>query len=293
MVEQSAADSPPGGASQRPEPSLLRRALDPRVESTIRRRLERDLRTAVVQGGLVLYYQPRLSLTSGAIVAAEALLRWPHPRQGLISPGTFIPLAERTDLITDIGGFVLTAACAEAARWPASGAGIAPSVCVNVSARQLVESVLLEQLASALDASGLPAERLEIELDESIVATTSIETMLALSAVRDLGVGLTLDNFGTGYASLSILKRLPLTVMKLDRSLIRTLPDDTEEAALVQAVVAAGHALGLTVVAEGIETETQRAFLAGIGCDEGQGFLFSHPQPAAALATRLLFTTAT
>jgi EAL domain-containing protein (putative c-di-GMP-specific phosphodiesterase class I) len=293
MLDQWTVGASFGDGDQRPQNPLLRRALDPRAGLSTRRRLERDLRAAVVEGGLLLYYQPRLSLASGTIVAAEALLRWPHPRHGLISPATFIPIAERTDLVTEIGGFVLGTACAEAAHWQTLSPGIVPTVSVNVSARQLADGALLEQLSTALDASGLSPEQLELELTESMMVETGVETLLTLSAIRDLGVGLALDDFGTGYASLSMLKRLPLTVMKLDRSLVRGLPEDREDAAIVQAVVATGHALGLTVVAEGIETDVQRAFLSGIGCDEGQGFLFSHPQPAAALATRLMLAVGT
>ncbi len=265
------------------------RTLDLRVGLATERRLERDLRMAAGGGGLTLYYQPRLALASGAIAAAEALLRWPHPRLGLISPASFIPLAERTGLIVEIGGIALRGACREAARWRAPVPdGAAPIVSVNVSARQITGGTLLDQLALALEESGLPPERLELELTESTVIEADIETMLTLAAIRDLGVGVALDDFGTGYASLAALKHLPLTVVKLDRSLIRSLPEDREDAAIVQALVATGHALDLRVVAEGIETEAQRAFLAGIGCDEGQGFFFSHPQPPAAFATRLM-----
>ncbi len=256
------------------------------------RRLERDLRAATAGGGLTLYYQPRFSLASGSVVAAEALLRWPHPRLGLISPATFIPVAERTGLITEIGGIALLSACREAAQWAAQrevpGEVPGPIVSVNVSLRQIVSGALLGQLALALEESGLSPDRLELELTESTVIEPSVETMLTLAAVRDLGVGIALDDFGTGHASLAALKLLPLTVVKLDRSLVRSLPDDREDSAIVQALVATGHALDLTVVAEGIETEIQRAFLAGIGCDEGQGFFFSHPQPPAAFATRLM-----
>ena len=288
MLEQWMVDAPLNASDQRLESRHLRRTLDPRADLSTRRRLERDLRAAVAGGGLVLYYQPRLHLGSGAIVAAEALLRWPHPRQGLISPATFFPIAERTDLVNEIGRFVLCAACQEATGWPASGSRLAPSVSVNISARQLTDGVLIEHLSRALELSGLAPERLELELTEGMMLEIDFETLLTLSAIRDLGVGLTLDDFGTGHASLSMLKRLPLTAMKIDRSLVRELPEDREDGAIVRAVIAAGHALGLTAVAEGIETESQRAFLAGIGCDEGQGFLFSHPQPAAALATRFM-----
>lgn len=281
-------DAPPGEPEQRPLNRRLQRALDPRAGQAIRRRLERDLRTAVGGNGLVLYYQPQLQLASGAIVGAEALLRWPHPRQGLISPATFIPIAERTELVHEIARFVLCAACTEAMQWPTSGHNLPPRVSVNVSARQLSDKVLLDQLSEALEISRLPPDRLESQSAENLLVETDLETLFTLSAIRDLGVGLTLDDFGTGHASLSVLKRLPLTVLKIGRSLVRGLPAEREDAAIVRALVGIAHTLELSVVATGIETETQRAFLANIGCDEGQGFLFSHPQPAAALATRML-----
>ena len=246
-----------------------------------RRQLERELRAATAAGKLILHYQPRLALASGAIGTNEALVRWPSRKRGLVPPSKFIPIAEQSDLINLIGAWVLLEACTEAMRWDGHG------LSVNISARQLQSGVLPMQLALALEQSGLPPERLELELTESMLVDGSIDTLLALSAIRDLGVGLALDDFGTGFASLSMLKRLPLTVMKLDRSLVRDLPANHEDAAIVQAVVATGHALRLIVVAEGIETEAQRAFLSGIGCDEGQGFLFSHPLPAEQLCQKL------
>lgn len=288
MLENWTAGASPGEPDQRMMSRQFQRALDPRTGQSTRRRLERDLRAAVVEDGLVLYYQPRLALASGAVVGAEALLRWPHPRQGLISPATFIPIAERTELVHDIARFVLRSACTEAMQWPTVSHNPPPRVSVNISARQLADHVLLEQLSEALEVSRLPPERLELEFAESMLVETELETLLTLSAIRDLGVGLTLDDFGVGPACLSVLRRLPLTVLKIDRSLVRGLPADREDAAIVRAMVAIAHTLDLGVAAGGIETEAQRAFLAGIGCDEGQGFLFSHPQPAAALATRML-----
>ena len=157
---------------------------------------------------------------------------------------------------------------------------------MNVSARQLQDGVLLAQVAQALHHSGLSPDRLELELTESLLVDAGEETFFTLSALRDLGVGLALDDFGTGFASLAMLKRLPLTVMKLDRSLVREVPHDREDTAIVRAVADTGRALGLTVVAEGIETEAQRDFLAGIGCDQGQGFLFSRPVAPARLRDR-------
>lgn len=268
-------------AAAPPEPSRFRLAPDRRAEATERRRLRQELDAATAASGFVLHYQPRLSLASGRPSGAEALLRWPHRKRGLIPPAAFIPVAEEYGQITAIGGWALTAACVEAQGWPA---GV---VSVNVSARQLLEGALLSQVAAALDASRLAPERLELELTETMLVEVSVDTLLTLSAIRDLGVGLALDDFGTGFASLAMLKRLPLTVMKLDRSLIRELPDDREDAAIVRAVIATGHALDLCVVAEGIETERQRAFLSGSGCDEGQGYLFSHPLPVAELRARM------
>jgi EAL domain-containing protein (putative c-di-GMP-specific phosphodiesterase class I) len=281
-----------GFAMGAPEPTLLdadveargptrfRVAQGPRAQAIARRRLEADLRRALERNAVSLQYQPRVALGNGEARGAEALLRWSDRRRGLVSPAQFIPVAERSNLIVELGGWALRRACAEAAGWPDL------QVSVNASARQLVDGALLDQVAAALDESGLLPERLEIELTESLLIEVGAETLLVLSAIRDLGVGLSLDDFGTGYASLAVLKRLPLTAMKLDRSLIRGLPGDREDAAIVRAVVETGHALGLLVVAEGIETEEQRAFLSGIGCDEGQGYLFGHPLPPASLEWR-------
>lgn len=272
------------GPRPTPSPRIRLAVIDGRSEAAVRRRLERELRVATVAGAFVLHYQPRLCLASGAVEVNEALIRWPDRKHGLIPPSAFIPIAERSDLINLIGAWVLVAACSEASGWSRA------RLSVNVSARQLQSGVLPIQLAVALEQSGLPPERLELELTESMLVDASTDTLLALSAIRDLGVGLALDDFGTGFASLSMLKRLPLTVMKLDRSLVRDLPTNREDAAIVRAVIETGHAMRLTVVAEGIETEAQRAFLSGIGCDEGQGYLFSHPLPADQLRSKLGLT---
>ncbi|MBC7801563.1 MAG: EAL domain-containing protein [Gemmatimonadaceae bacterium] len=280
MIHSTAVPRPAAAA-----PNRLSR-IDVQDDATNRRRLERELRLATAAGTFLLHYQPRLSLGTGRIEANEALIRWPDRKRGLIPPNTFIPVAERSDLINLIGAWVLLEACSEAAGWGPH------RLSVNVSARQLQSGVLPVQLAIALDQSGLPPDRLELELTESMLVDSSYDTLLALSAIRDLGVGLALDDFGTGFASLSMLKRLPLTVMKLDRSLVRELPTNREDAAIVRAVVGTGHAMRLTVVAEGIETEAQRAFLSGIGCDEGQGYLFSHPLPSDQLRRKLGITSA-
>ena len=238
------------------------------------RRLRRDLSTAAEQEGFVLHYQPRVALRSGAVTGAEALIRWPHRKRGLMAPGSFIPVAEQAGLISDIGAWVLRAACLSAVSWNRD-----LRVSVNVSARQLHDRELLRQIGESIEISGLPPERLEIELSEAILLDDDLDTLLSLSAIRDLGVGITLDDFGSGVASLSMLKRLPLELIKLDRSLVRTLPDDGEDVAIVQAIIDTSHALGLGVVAEGVETEAQRSLLAALGCDEAQGYLFSQPLP--------------
>ncbi len=256
---------------------------DQKAEVAERRRLRCDLAEATAKFAFALHFQPRVSLASGCPTGAEALIRWPHRRRGMVSPREFIPLAEATGLAVPIGGWVLDTACVEAVTWPD-----AAILSVNVSAGQLAGTMLLAQVAAALQRSALPPERLELELTERMLIDMGIETLLALSAIRDLGVGLALDDFGTGFASLALLKRLPLTAMKLDRSLVRALPRDQEDAAIARAIIATGHALGLSVVAEGIETECQRAFLAGSGCDEGQGQLFSQPVPAEQVRPRLV-----
>jgi EAL domain-containing protein (putative c-di-GMP-specific phosphodiesterase class I) len=249
-----------------------------RAEAARRRRLRQELATTARRHGFVLHYQPRLALDSGERVGLEALLRWPRPRSGVMPAADFLPLAEESGLITEIGGWVLLAACREAMRWPAPW-----MVSVNVSPRQLTEGALLGQVAAALELSGLDPERLELEVAEPNLLGFDVEALLALSAIRDLGAGIGMDNFGTGLASLSMLKRLPLTTMKIDRSLVRDLPRAVEDAAIVRAIVATADALGLTVVAEGIETEAQRAFLADCGCRQGQGYLFGHLLAAEAL----------
>jgi len=277
----------PSAALYPQAPSRFSAQPSPRAAAASRRKLENELRQAMGDRVLVPHYQPRITLSTGAVCSAEALLRWPNPRRGMVPPNVFIPIAEESDLIVALGGYVLDIACRDAAGWPKTAAGEIVNVSVNVSARQLEGGALLDQLAHALDATGLAPERLELELTESMLIDGSVETLLMLSAIRDLGVGLALDDFGTGYASLSVLKRLPITVMKLDRSLVRDLPHNREDAAICRAVIETGHALGLTVVAEGIETEAQRSFLAGIGCDEGQGWLFCAAVPNGQISQKI------
>ena len=256
-----------------------------RAEAAQRRRTHRDLLRAIEHEAFTLRFQPILSLRHGTVVGAEALLFWPHPRQGLIPAKSFLREVEPT---LRIGAWHLTQSCGAVAAglpWPDHW-----TVSVRISWQQLAKGVLLRQVAHALEHSGLSPDRLEIRLGEANLDDIDVDTLLTLSALRDLGVGLALDDFGTGFASLAMLKRLPLTAMKLDRSLIRDLPSDREDAAILRAIVTAGHALGLDIVADGIDTESQRAFLSASGCDIGQGALFSQHLTAAQLTGWIAMT---
>jgi len=246
------------------------------------RRLDQVLRRAARDARPALQFRPRVDLAAGLVRGAEVLVQGPRRRR-LPRPGTVLPPAEPIDLEGETDGGVLRQACDEAASWPEDW-----RMSVGISAGQLQRRGLLSALVAALDGSGLAPGRMELELAESALIPSPLtrddaEMLLLLSAIRDLGVGFALGAFGSGLASLSLLRRLPLTALHLDPALIHRLPEDCEDAAVVQAAVHAGHALGLAVVADGIETEPQRAFLAGIGCDEGQGPLFGGPMPAAAL----------
>jgi EAL domain-containing protein (putative c-di-GMP-specific phosphodiesterase class I) len=271
-----------GGAPARPR-DLELDSQEARAEALDRRRLLQDLKQATLSGGFVLHYQPRVALATGAINGAEAVIRWPHRKRGLISPDRFIPLAEQTGMIGAIGAWALRTGCAEAATW----ADPDLTLSINVSPRQLQDHAFLSHVALAVQESDLAPERIELELTESTLIAVDDDTLFLLSALRDMGVGLALDDFGIGYASLAMLRRLPLTTLKIDRSLVRELPDNREDAAIVRAVVATTHAMGLSVTAEGIETTAQSAFLADIGTDGGQGHLFGRPVPAERLREQL------
>jgi len=270
-----------------PPPARLGRfrlAPDHRAEAALQRRRKRELEAAIAAENFELQFQPHLSLRHGGVTTVEAQLRWPQGKGGLLPAAMFLPLAEQSGQIVRIGGWALRRACKAAveAAWPATW-----SVSVGVSLRQIEEGALLTQVAEALEHSNLAPERLEIALAEPDVTEISLESLLTLSALRDLGLGLALDAFGTGAASFACLRRLPLTQLRLDRSMIRDLPTNQEDSAIVRAIVQTGHALGLHVAACGIETEQQRGFLAGCGCDDGQGPLFSQPLPAHQLWPRM------
>lgn len=264
-----------------PAMTRFRMTHNARTATADRRRREQELRQALHGGDLALHYLARRSLSCGEVRGAEAILRWPHRRRGLVAAADFMPMAETSGLAGQIGGWMLQEACRMAASWDGN-----VIVSVDVSASQVEDDSLLDQVAAALQDSGLPADRLEIELCESGLMDCLGETLLRLGALRDLGVGVALDEFGTGAASLSLLKRLPLTTVKLDASMLRDLAFSREDRAILQAIVQAARALSLTTVAMGVETEDQRAFLAGLACDEGQGPLFGPPFVPDQLAPR-------
>jgi diguanylate cyclase (GGDEF)-like protein len=248
--------------------------------------LENGLRRALTQHQFVLHYQPKVDVHGGGVDSAEALIRWQHPTRGLTAPLDFIPLAEESGLIVPIGEWVLREACRQAYAWQT--AGLRPMrVAVNLSAQQFRQKNLVEVVRSALSAARLEARYLELELTESAVmhdAEQSIEILRQLSA---LGVRISVDDFGTGYSSLSYLRRLPLDKLKIDRAFIRDVVTNREDAAIVRAIVALAHNLHLKVIAEGVETPDQLAFLRELGCDQYQGFHYSVPVPNNVLVEML------
>jgi diguanylate cyclase (GGDEF)-like protein len=247
--------------------------------------LENDLRLALERAELRVHYQPIVDLRTETVVGFEALVRWQHPTRGLVPPMAFIPLAEETGLIVPLGRWVLQTACRQAARWrrsrPATADTPAPFVSVNLSARQFMAADLVEDVVAILAETGLEPGALELEITESVVMDQSETGIRVLRELRDLGARLVLDDFGTGYSSLAYLKHLPLDTIKIDRSFVAGL-DEIADRSIVDAVIALAHGLGIGVVAEGIETPRQAERLRELGCDLGQGYLFSRPVPAAA-----------
>jgi EAL domain-containing protein (putative c-di-GMP-specific phosphodiesterase class I) len=246
--------------------------------------LERDLRRAVQGSELILHYQPKVDLISGALVGAEALVRWNHPELGLLSPLRFIGIAEETGLIGPMGEWILRQACLQACRWRRDGLDF-KLLSVNLSARQFRQRDLVAQVADVLASTGLPPECLDLELTESLMLDNVEEYILRLQALKQLGVQLSVDDFGTGYSSLSYLKRFPIDRLKIDKSFVRDIVSDSGDAAIAQAVIRLGQILGMSVTAEGVENEEQLAFLRRHGCDEAQGYFFSPPLPPDAFAS--------
>ncbi|MCA6126125.1 GAF domain-containing protein [Bradyrhizobium sp. WSM 1704] len=257
-----------------------------KAQSIERLTMESALRRALERQQFSLDYQPKVGMASGQISGVEALLRWTHPELGKVAPGQFIPLAEEIGLIVPIGRWVLKEACAQNMAWQRRGLK-AVTMAVNLSPRQFADPHLLDDIDAALLASGMPAELLQLEVTESMVMRNVTRAVRVLDAIQSRGIRLAIDDFGTGYSSMSLMKQFPIDTIKIDRSFVRDLPDDSEDVAIAQAIISMGKALGMTIVAEGVETSEQQEFLRAHACDEMQGFLFSRPLPARDLAELL------
>ena len=252
--------------------SFFEPSMDARAQ--IRRKIETELRDAIEDDRLQPYYQPLIDLSAGRITGFEALVRWPHPERGMISPGEFIPVAEETGLINAVGGLMLRRACKDAATWPDD-----VRVAVNLSPLQFRSGNLLSIVMDALKQSGLPAKRLELEITETLLLEKSGQVLATLHALRALGVRISMDDFGTGYSSLSYLRSFPFDKIKIDQSFVRDLGANREAQAIIRSIVSLGKGLGVTITAEGVETEAELSCLRAEGCHEGQGFLFSRARP--------------
>ncbi|MGN6703415.1 MAG: putative bifunctional diguanylate cyclase/phosphodiesterase, partial [Burkholderiaceae bacterium] len=267
-------DAKAAGAAQyrRYRPEMNARAVD-------RLTRENSLRLAVERGELVMHYQPRLDIARNELVGVEALLRWDHPDKGLMMPSHFIGLAEETGLIDAIGEWVLGIACRQLKCW--QNAGLSPiRMSVNISAIQLRSDATVDVIARALGASGLDPSCLELEITESSLMQNLDAVQERLESIRKLGVHLSIDDFGTGYSSLSYLKQLPIDTLKIDKSFVRDVTQNPDDAAIVGVTIAMAHSMGLRVVAEGVTAVEQMRFLESCGCDEVQGYLLCQPLPA-------------
>jgi EAL domain-containing protein (putative c-di-GMP-specific phosphodiesterase class I) len=243
-----------------------------------RNAMEADLRIAVAQGQFVLHYQPQVN-EEGSIIGAEALVRWEHPERGMIPPGKFIPVAEENGLILAIGDWVLKKACAQLVIWSANPSTEHITLAINVSASQFRQPDFVAQVLSAVERSGVQPSRLKLELTESMLVKDVEDIVQKMTTLQAHGIGFSLDDFGTGFSSLSYLKRLPLDQLKIDQSFVRDLLTDPNDMAIARTVVNLGQSLGLSVIAEGVETQGQRDWLSANGCHAYQGYLFSKPLP--------------
>jgi predicted signal transduction protein with EAL and GGDEF domain len=245
------------------------------LQMKARRIMEQDLRKALVSGEFELYYQPVVNLASNKISGFEALIRWNHPTQGLVAPSAFIPLAEEIGFIVPIGEWVIRQACATAAQWPDS-----LNVAVNISAVQFRNPGLMQVIVGALAGSGLQPERLEIEITETVLLQNKESTLTILHQLRELGVRIAMDDFGTGYSSLTYLQSFAFDKIKIDRSFVKDIAENSGSLNIVRAVAAMANGMGMTATAEGVETQEQLDKITSEGCTEMQGFLFSKPLPA-------------
>jgi EAL domain-containing protein (putative c-di-GMP-specific phosphodiesterase class I) len=249
------------------------------VVATRRMQLEMALRGALERGEFTLHYQPRVRAATREVSGFEALLRWNHPEHGLLPPAEFIPILEETDLIVEVGAWVLDSVCRQVHAWQERGLAVRP-VAVNLSARQFRGKDLDAVVARALKDSGISPALLELELTESLLMRDPEQTVRTLQSLESFGVRIAVDDFGTGYSSLAYLSRFPIDSLKIDRAFVRDSGSNPEDRAIIHTIVQLAHDLGLTVIAEGVETESQMELLKAQGCDEIQGFLFSKPLTA-------------
>ncbi|MBR1144971.1 bifunctional diguanylate cyclase/phosphodiesterase [Bradyrhizobium sp. AUGA SZCCT0431] len=260
--------------------SFFEAEMDARAQS--RRKIEIELRHAIENDLLRPHYQPLVDLSTGRVTGFEALVRWPHPERGMVSPGEFIPVAEETGLINAVGGLMLRRACMDAAQWPDD-----VRVAVNLSPLQFRVGNLLSMVMETLKQTGLAATRLELEITETLVLEKSSQVLATLHALRSLGVRISMDDFGTGYSSLSYLRSFPFDKIKIDQSFVRDLGSNRDAQAIVRSIISLGKGLGVTITAEGVETEAELSCLRNEGCHEGQGFLFSRARPNAEIISLL------
>ncbi|WP_455930642.1 EAL domain-containing response regulator [Pseudomonas fluorescens] len=270
---------------------MLEQQLQNQTRETVhdlpREALENDLRLAVERSDFTLHYQPKVELASGAVCALEALLRWDRPGHGAVSPAVFVPLLETLGLIVPVGRWVIDTVCRQIAAWQRSDIG-AVEVSVNVSGHQLIEGDLIADIAASLAKTGVAAHWLEVELTESSLMENTQHTIASLQRLRAMGVKISIDDFGTGYSSLAYLRRFPIDTLKIDIAFIREVTSNPQDAAITRTIIELAHSLELRVVAEGVESQAQLAFLKAAGCDQIQGYLFSRPLPMQELERLLL-----
>jgi EAL domain-containing protein (putative c-di-GMP-specific phosphodiesterase class I) len=244
--------------------------------------IENELREAIKASQLLLYYQPQFSLRSHTVTGIEALVRWKHPERGLIPPDKFIPVAEETGLIISLGSWVIQQALADLCRWRKQGLRV-DRLAINLSARQLFHTQTHDILEQCFEVEPESTGVLELEITESGIMQDPEQAVKILSSFKELGASVAIDDFGTGYSSLAYLKRFPIDMVKVDRSFVRDIAIDEDDAAIVRTILAMAQALGLNVIAEGVESEEQLKLLAALGCTEGQGYYYARPMPAGAL----------
>lgn len=262
----------------------IRQALQPDVD---RRDLENALRRAVQRNEFIVHYQPKVELATGQLCALEALLRWDRPGHGAVSPAVFVPVLESLGLIVAVGRWVIEAVCQQIGAWQRTAIG-AVEVSVNVSGHQLIEGDLIADIAHILAQTGVEPHWLEVELTEGSLMENTQHTIASLQRLHTMGVKISIDDFGTGYSSLAYLRRFPIDTLKIDIAFIREVTSNPQDAAITRTIIELAHSLNLRVVAEGVETQAQLAFLKDAGCDQIQGYLFSRPLPVATLERLLL-----